>query len=92
MSKASVTSLSRTQSAQQRRQTQAVELCNAQQPRAQKLVGGRLWNERQTGMPHGSGAHTNVRAPLTDCMVVDNYLERRIDSAELLPVLTFCLT
>ena len=47
MRKVSVTNWSGTKPAQQRRQAQAVELRNAQQPRAQKLIGCRLRNEGQ---------------------------------------------
>ena len=55
------------ESAQQRRQTKAVQLRDAQQPRAQKLIQSRLRNEGQATMPHSGGAHANVRAPMTDC-------------------------
>lgn len=84
MRKVSVNNWSGTKPAQQRRQAQAVELRNAQRPRAQKLIGCRLRNEGQAGRQRDSGLHANVRAPITDCSssgVMHSFLERIAASA-----------
>ena len=55
------------QAARQRRQTQAVKLSCAQQPRAQKIIVSRLRNEWQPGRLRRRGAHANDRVPMTYC-------------------------